>query len=131
MIEVGSESVNWDAVYGALASETRRSLLRYLTDEQGAATLAEMAAFLVDEGVVDVVGDVDPERALELAEIKTYHAHVPKLVDAGLLTWDEEDRTVQLEQLAYHLPVVLVTPTVMNHASAAAVADQQADKASD
>ena len=77
-----------DAVFDALASETRRHLLSYLVDEAGGeATPSAIADRLCSMGV----GAADREVVL----VGLYHRHLPKLAELGLIEYDGPDGPVR------------------------------------
>jgi len=83
-----AESVDATAVDTALdllADRTRRELLPYLATVDGPVTVREAAAYLANTNGV-------PGQAPERVEIALVHSHVPKLVSAGVVDYDESDR---------------------------------------
>ncbi|RQG95311.1 hypothetical protein EA472_21765 [Natrarchaeobius oligotrophus] len=79
--------VSPSTAFRIIASERRRHALRYFTRRStDAATVDELAAF-VDERV--------DERDRRRIEIELVHEHLPALVTAGLIEYDERNRRVQ------------------------------------
>lgn len=83
-----------DAVIEALAHHRRRVAIACLLDHN-AMSLPDLA-----ELVADAVGarPAHEQSAREICDLylSLYHTHVPKLEDAGLLTYDQESDSVQL-----------------------------------
>ncbi|WP_276273860.1 DUF7344 domain-containing protein [Haloarcula litorea] len=84
-----------DDLFRALASETRRDVLEALQRRES-IPLDELADTLVGRGTTSGPADVD-ERAQ--TKIELVHAHVPLLVDAGLVAHDESAGEVSLTTL--------------------------------
>lgn len=84
-------------VFDALSDPIRRRTVHLLAESGAELALADLAADLASgEGEA---GDPDWERAQRrLTEL--YHVHVPKLADAGIVTFDGDLRTVELDELA-------------------------------
>lgn len=82
-----------DVVFGLLSSRQRRYVLQYLTHHSGTVELRELADQLAtcEETTVD-----DQERLV----VSLYHVHLPKLADSGVITFDPEQRLVELEETA-------------------------------
>ncbi|MFC3956833.1 DUF7344 domain-containing protein [Halovivax cerinus] len=72
-----------------LSNERRRHVLRVVREQGEAITLPDVA----DEVAVREHGrplpEISPERVTEIY-ISIYHDHLPRLVDAGLLVYDQE-----------------------------------------
>lgn len=90
-----------DEVFGALADERRRLTLAHLRAVDGAASIPELAGRLADADGVVTSDEADVVTAL-------HHVHVPKLVDAGLVEWDDGGVTTtdRGESLPAELPWV-------------------------
>ncbi|WP_436923214.1 DUF7344 domain-containing protein [Halosimplex amylolyticum] len=77
----------------ALTHGARRRVLVALADASGSlserALAAELAAAERDEGAESV-----DDEAVASARTRLYHAHLPTLEDAGLVSWDQSDETV-------------------------------------
>lgn len=78
--------------FQALSDRNRRLTLSYLEDEDRSKSVETLAAEVVAEREdvsPDDVGD-DERRA---AAVKLYHVHLPTLDEAGLVSFDPEERT--------------------------------------
>lgn len=83
-----------DRLFSILANERRRRILLYLHGkDDDVATFMELIDYLMvceAESVDDLEGD---EVAMAL-----YHAHFPKLADAGIIEYDTRSRTVRYRE---------------------------------
>jgi len=75
-----------------LAEERRRTVLRVVT--------AEMATFGLDELAREVAArendaDADDESDVKQIAITLHHAHLPKMVELGVLSYDPERRRIE------------------------------------
>lgn len=78
----------------ARARERRRAVLAVLEGAAAPLALADLAAELVEREQASP-GAADHE-AIQRCYVSLYHRHVPKLVDAGLVSFDDDRRTVAL-----------------------------------
>lgn len=83
--EAGEDGV--DELYDALASPRRRHVAAYV-DEHGRATLEELA-----EHVAECESPDRPR--FDSIRLALHHAHVPRLVDAGLLAYGDDRHHVE------------------------------------
>lgn len=89
-----------DDVLSLVADRRRRYALYHLCD-RAAASDREVAVSLRDlaRRVAAVERDTDPDRVLEDEFERVYlglqHNHVPRLEDAGVVEYDEDDRQVR------------------------------------
>ncbi|MGB9950823.1 DUF7344 domain-containing protein (plasmid) [Haloarcula marismortui] len=81
-----------EPVYQALGHSRRRYLCYTLLEdtEWSLTDLAEKIAAWEN----DIPEDEVTEDQREDAYVSLYHAHVPKLVDAGVISYDEETKTI-------------------------------------
>lgn len=86
--------VNPAAFFDVLSDSHRRVVVERL-DEHGPQTLPELADELV-RWTSDEQEDEIPDEQSESYYVALYHVHVPKLVDAGIAEYDEDDDTVSL-----------------------------------
>ncbi|WP_226022579.1 DUF7344 domain-containing protein [Halomicrobium salinisoli] len=89
-----SERERIDRLYDVLSHERRRFVLRSLLDHRTLA-LADLAE-LVAERDHDVDFPDVPEEAVLRIYATLHHNHLPKLAEAGLVTYDEEGELVSL-----------------------------------
>lgn len=80
-----------DAALDLLSNRRRRYVLYHLRNRDGAVTLDELA-----ERVASWEGDADEsdDESRVLADL--YHSQLPRLADAGAITFDEEEGFVAL-----------------------------------
>jgi hypothetical protein len=85
-----------DVAFDLLSSRQRRYILYYLTRSTGPVELRELAAQLVrwDETTTD-----DHEQIITLL----YHVHLPKLEESDVLTFDSNQRLIELKETADEL----------------------------
>lgn len=86
-----------DQFYRALASTHRRRLLYYLL-ETTESTVEELASVLGGWEVTTGGTMQTPADRSEL-RLELMHVHLPRLADAGLIAYDPDEGTVELEPL--------------------------------
>lgn len=85
-----------DELYRALAARPRRRLLAHLLAREQ-CSLEELVDVLAG-WETEPGAPVGPERA-EQVRTDLFHHHLPRLEEAGLLSWDRERDTVSAEPL--------------------------------
>lgn len=86
-----------ETVFEALTDRRRRLALYYLQKHQ-TLTLPDLAELLVEDEHETDVRSLSGEQIRD-AYLSFYHRHLPKLEQAGLVCYDqEEDRLVRTEQ---------------------------------
>ncbi|WP_306052308.1 DUF7344 domain-containing protein [Natronococcus wangiae] len=97
-----AESLPRDDEVAILRSSRRRTLLALLTAYDRTLTTNDLTKEIAvrerDESITDVPGDVLARIAISL-----HHAHIPKLVDAGLVEYDEKRHLVDPTEKLAHL----------------------------
>lgn len=86
--------VNEDGQFRLLADDRRRALLAVLDPDGPPVALADLArqlAALESESATDSEGRLADARRISRS---LYHVHVPKLADAGVVSFDADRRTV-------------------------------------
>jgi hypothetical protein len=89
-----------DELFGLLESRRRRLLLWYLHEEtDGEARLRSLSTQVaaLEEGVDP--SEVDPS-ARQRVQVMLYQSHLPKLVESGVVTYDEGRELVELTALS-------------------------------
>lgn len=81
------------ALFDVLSSPRRRYVLANLQHCDEPTTLADLARDVCAWELGCDPSDV-PEGRDEPVRVSLYHAHVPKMVDAGLVAYEEDRRTV-------------------------------------
>ena len=100
------DRANWNQIYAALAREERRELLRYLQHVRK-AQLEDVARRLLEWAH----GSTE-ENSSEM-RLGLYHVHLPKLAEAGLLTWDSQQNQITLTTLGSQLPAEFIKPSLV------------------
>lgn len=82
-------------VRSCLAHRRRRLLLSHLKDREGSQPLADLAEYVAGRASDSTPSDGD-STAVEVIYATLYHAHVPKLEDAGFVQYVRASDTVSL-----------------------------------
>lgn len=85
-----------DGLFEGLAHSRRRIILDALSHQLHPIHVETLAREVRARELDVTEQDVSPEQA-ERTAISFYHSHLPKLADAGLLSWDREDNIVAYE----------------------------------
>ncbi|WP_416841562.1 transcriptional regulator [Haloferax sp. DFSO52] len=88
-------SLSKDELFRILSNSRRRQILYFLHRADGPLSLKELAAMVAsreNETTLEEVTDEERQRVY----ISLYQTHLPKLESAGLVRYDEEERTVSL-----------------------------------
>lgn len=88
-----------DAVFDILSNSRRRFLLSRLQQAQEPKRLMELAdeiAAWENDTTVEALSDKESKRVY----VSVYQTHVPKLEDAGLITYDSETGVIELSESA-------------------------------
>lgn len=95
-IVAGEEDADWDAVLAQLADGRRRVVLSVVADQEGPVTREAIARAVLTRAPDLFAGSrsSDPVEALETS---LHHIHLPKLQDAGLVSYDGESMTAVYE----------------------------------
>ncbi|WP_435099666.1 DUF7344 domain-containing protein [Halorubrum sp. N11] len=97
------DRTEWSTIYAALANSDRRDLLRYLKTVQVTQIEDVVQQLLKRES-----GSAEEES--DAMMIKLYHKHLPKVEEAGLLTWNSQQNQITLTALGSQLPAELIDP---------------------
>ena len=90
---VGADADDWDAVVASIASRRRRTVLAVLADREEPMACEDLAAAVHRRG-----RHVDhPSTAVEDVRASLHHSHLPKLDDAGLVSYDADEGTAVYE----------------------------------
>lgn len=87
-----------DELYRALGATSRRRVLYYLLDRSG-ASMEELVDFLAGWRAATTAGPVGPDERNRIRN-RLYHAEIPQLEDAGLVTVEAESNEVRLATVA-------------------------------
>lgn len=92
-----SDDQSLDVVFDLLADQRRRYVLACLIDQTeaiGLADLAEDVATRENEGTVTEL----PKEKVRTIHTSLYHAHIPKLVEAGAVEYDQNRDLVRVSE---------------------------------
>jgi hypothetical protein len=101
MTSKGNE--DWSVIYAVLASDERRDLLQYLTRVPEASLEDVIQGMFKKE-------DEPTKPEVDAIRLRLYHVHIPKLAEAGLLTWDAQAERVALTARGARLPTHMFSP---------------------
>ncbi len=90
-------------MYDALASSQRRVVVRYLAANGGAVSVFDIATHVAADTEMAWSTDV-----IESVSVGLNHVHLPKLVAAGLVEWDDD--VVSSTPLLTRIPLETLTP---------------------
>lgn len=79
-----------DARYELLAVERRRIALAVVADSDGPLTLHELAS-----AVAEREADAPDADDAEAVAISLHHVHLPRIADAGIVTYDTADKRIE------------------------------------
>ncbi|ADD03994.1 uncharacterized protein Nmag_0406 [Natrialba magadii ATCC 43099] len=88
MGEKRANHVDADQVFGALADQRFRDVLRCLDERETPIELAELADAVASRTHDEPVAAL-PDRTVERTYIALYHAHVPRLAASGLVSYNQ------------------------------------------
>jgi len=88
-----TEADDWDAVLGCLADERRRTVLRVLSENGGSVERSALASKVARA----IQTDHNLPALTEKIEVGLHHNHLPKLAEAGLVSFDRSEGTVRYE----------------------------------
>lgn len=86
-----------DNLYRALASTRRRRLL-YLLLEEGRSTIDTVTTVLTGWNATDSETMATPEDREQIL-VTLEHVHLPLLDETGMITYDSDDRVIDIEPL--------------------------------
>lgn len=106
MSQSSDRSLSQDVVFDLLSSSRRRYVLQYLSQHEGPVAFSELANELAawenDTDVEDIT-----ERQRKRVYVSLYQTHIPKLEEAGIVSYDRDTGEVQLRsrmrRLSAHL----------------------------
>lgn len=84
-----------DSVFKLLSSQRRRHVLGCLQERDAPVELADLAEEVAAREEEVPTAEVTAKEARRI-HLSLYHTHVPKLKDAGVVRYDQEDETVTL-----------------------------------
>ncbi|WP_425494272.1 DUF7344 domain-containing protein [Natronoglomus mannanivorans] len=105
-----SDSRSLDVVFDLLADQRRRYVLACLTDRTEAIGLADLAADVAareNEGTVTE----PPKETVRTIHTSLYHTHIPKLVEAGAVEYDQDRDLVRVSKTDGQIEQLLTVAT--------------------
>lgn len=112
-IDTTGNSVGRDELFSVLANRRRRYVLYCLKTSKTPMAVADVA-----DALVRWETDESPPAVQETRErvyISLYHCHLPKLADADLISFDINQKLVDLREDGKDLPLSVVRPSADNH----------------
>ena len=104
-----TERLSKDVVFELLKNQRRRDALRYLEENDGEATLSDMAEFIAakeNDITVEALSSSQRKRVY----IGLYQCHLPKMADAGVIDFEKNRGNIELQPLVEQLEPYLVDP---------------------
>lgn len=97
-------STEYETVLELCQSKYRRVILAVLTGEQRALTVNDLAKTIVEQVHQKSVSETSKDEITQI-QVSLHHVHLPKLAEAGLVTWDPDGKLVEpTEQLEHMRP---------------------------
>jgi predicted ArsR family transcriptional regulator len=96
-----SSDYDHDALFAILADQQRRLLLTTLTAAESPQEISTLAQRIADAPESEGVENADWLR------INLYHCHIPRLAEAGLVTWSKTANTVRLTDAGHTIAMAL------------------------
>lgn len=95
MSETNQEELSRDLVFDILSSPRRRYLLYYLNQQDEPVSIQELSARIAAWENDIPVDDLTSQQQKRVY-VSLYQTHIPKLEDAGVAEYDQEEGTVRL-----------------------------------
>jgi DNA-binding transcriptional ArsR family regulator len=89
---VSTTAAEEDALYDVLANGRRRRIIACLAEQDGSVTSTELAEAIARRDA-ETAGDGERTDSIRAS---LYHAHLPKMDDAGVVAYDRDRETVRL-----------------------------------
>lgn len=80
-------------IFDILSNARRRTFLILLDSHKQAPAIADMAKDIAEQEHETPADELSDE-TIEHIHISLYHCHIPKLEDAGIITYDQDRNTV-------------------------------------
>ncbi|UHQ98688.1 hypothetical protein HYG81_22230 (plasmid) [Natrinema zhouii] len=106
----GPDKQSFDVVFDILANQCRRYVLRCLQKFEDRMALTDVADEIARWGNETNHMDIS-EVEVERVATSLYHVHIPKLTDADVVEYDQEQNVVALSKNAEQLEPFLVSIT--------------------
>ncbi|MFP8958825.1 hypothetical protein ACLI4Y_19145 (plasmid) [Natrialbaceae archaeon A-CW3] len=104
-----SDGLAHDSVFTLLSHHRRRTVLDSLLAQDRAVTLRDLRNEIVEREQGTEITELDKEQAKQTM-VSLHHVHIPKLVEADIVTYDQDRKIVEptekLEQMESFLSCV-------------------------
>lgn len=88
--DTDSDDRSVDTVFDVLAHQRRRYVLAILADDDRSIAVADLAEDIAVLESDEVPAEI-PKETIQAISTSLYHRHLPKLVDAGFVEYDDHD----------------------------------------
>jgi DNA-binding transcriptional ArsR family regulator len=95
VLPVNSESESLDSVFRALSDHRRRCICHYLSQADDSLPVDELAELLA-ASMIEKTRAVLTSAEIEKTRTELHRIHLPKLTEAGIVEYDEEEGVVSL-----------------------------------
>jgi hypothetical protein len=93
----GEKQFDENEVYDILRNERRRNVLRLLTDRGDGTTIGDLADRIAEQESGESPPPGDTRQSVY---VSLHQTHLPKLANLGVVDYDREERTVELQPVA-------------------------------
>lgn len=105
--EAGGETLNEGTIHDVLSNDRRRLTIESLREEGGTATVSDLA---VGIAALEAETDPPPTNKRQSVYVSLHQTHLPKLDSLGIVSYDPNDREVELldrvEELEVYMEIV-------------------------
>ena len=105
-----TESLSKDTIFELLKNQRRRDAIAYLKDNDGEATLSDMAEFIAAKENGITVQELSSSQRKRVY-IGLYQCHLPKMANVGVIDFDKNRGDIAIRPLAAQLEPFLGTTT--------------------
>lgn len=102
-----SSEPSLDTIFGLLAEERRRYVIRILADHGPSVSLPDLADEVAAREFAVPITEID-DREILFIYLALYHRHIPKLAAAGVLEYDQDRDLVTVAENADRLEQFLL-----------------------
>lgn len=85
-----SDDRSVDTVFDVLAHQRRRYVLAFLADDDRSIAVADLAEDIAVRENDGMLAEI-PKETIQSISTSLHHRHLPKLVDAGFIEYDDHD----------------------------------------
>lgn len=105
--ETGEETLDEGTIHDLLRNDRRRLTIESLREEGGSKTVSDLAA---DLAALESGTDPPPKKKRQSVYVSLHQTHLPKLDSLGIVSYDPDDREVELldrvEEVEVYMEVV-------------------------